>query len=598
MKKFTILLLLLLIPVLVSAQHAKKSVVQKMRVAVNDPVNVVKTKINPFKTMADGNYVVVDTMSNGYGPASGNLNPLAFDPYSGVLCFVHRGYAGYAAGSGQLWYNISTDYGVTWSRVAGGVNTSNPQITGRYPSMAISNAAKGPIDQTIAFFSWPELIGGAFGGIGYGADQPAGAGTEAAFLDQGTPNLYSSASPSWASDKSADMFWVGSYGQSPYGIDVWTTPDFGTINKYSPPQWSDSALGSSGDVELGGESWQGVQYFGVMSGFSSFTNPNPITLPGYSKSTDNGATWSNFKVCDWRQIPKLANYDVLLLSGAGYLQGDMHVDKNSHPHLVVTICDTTVNSTTYSKVAIVDLFETATGWDATVIADDIDTSSTAAWQNGSGMGLGQMGTCDYLAFDTTRNIMAAQYINTGKSGYADVYLKYKKLGDTAWSAAMNLTNSDSTDNSQTQFAPFLRTVVNGNSVQCTAFSMYGYQAGVESPTVNPAAAAIAYVGAETFTVSLTGVNDKIDVNSFALSQNYPNPFNPSTMVNYSLPQKSNVSLKVYDILGREVASLVNATQEAGNHSVSFNASKLASGLYIYTLKAGNNVSSKKMMLLK
>jgi hypothetical protein len=97
----------------------------------------------------------------------------------------------------------------------------------------------------------------------------------------------------------------------------------------------------------------------------------------------------------------------------------------------------------------------------------------------------------------------------------------------------------------------------------------------------------------------TGVNDANQVvRSFNLSQNYPNPFNPSTKINYSLAEKSNVSLKVYDMLGREVANLVNATQEAGNHSVNFNASKLASGMYVYTLKSGNNVMSKKLMLLK
>jgi hypothetical protein len=96
-----------------------------------------------------------------------------------------------------------------------------------------------------------------------------------------------------------------------------------------------------------------------------------------------------------------------------------------------------------------------------------------------------------------------------------------------------------------------------------------------------------------------GVNDGSQIaRSFNLNQNYPNPFNPSTKIDYTLPEKSNVSLKVYDMLGREVANLVNATQEAGNHTVNFNASKLASGLYISTLKSGNNVMSKKMMLLK
>jgi len=94
---------------------------------------------------------------------------------------------------------------------------------------------------------------------------------------------------------------------------------------------------------------------------------------------------------------------------------------------------------------------------------------------------------------------------------------------------------------------------------------------------------------------------------FSLSQNYPNPFNPTTNIEYSIPnvetlratsQMQNVTLKVYDILGREVAVLVNEQQSAGKYRVNFNASNLASGVYMYQLKSGNHVSSKKMLLLK
>ena len=85
---------------------------------------------------------------------------------------------------------------------------------------------------------------------------------------------------------------------------------------------------------------------------------------------------------------------------------------------------------------------------------------------------------------------------------------------------------------------------------------------------------------------------------FALKQNYPNPFNPTTVINFSIPRSSNVTLKVYDMLGREVATLVNETKQGGNYKVSFNASQLASGVYVYTLKAGNFIASKKMMLMK
>jgi hypothetical protein len=85
---------------------------------------------------------------------------------------------------------------------------------------------------------------------------------------------------------------------------------------------------------------------------------------------------------------------------------------------------------------------------------------------------------------------------------------------------------------------------------------------------------------------------------FLLSQNYPNPFNPATVINYRLPTKNLVTIKIYDLPGREVAVLVNEVQDAGTYSVQFLASALASGIYIYHLQAGNFGSTKKMTLIK
>ncbi|MFZ1288666.1 MAG: T9SS type A sorting domain-containing protein [Melioribacteraceae bacterium] len=101
------------------------------------------------------------------------------------------------------------------------------------------------------------------------------------------------------------------------------------------------------------------------------------------------------------------------------------------------------------------------------------------------------------------------------------------------------------------------------------------------------------------------VDDKIIASEFKLDQNYPNPFNPSTKIKYTIPSNvasdfslSKITLKVYDILGKEVATLVNQNQNPGTYEINFNASNLACGIYYYKLQAGNFVSTRKMMLLK
>ena len=85
---------------------------------------------------------------------------------------------------------------------------------------------------------------------------------------------------------------------------------------------------------------------------------------------------------------------------------------------------------------------------------------------------------------------------------------------------------------------------------------------------------------------------------FVLEQNYPNPFNPTTKINFSIPEVQQVQLKVYDVLGNEVATLVNEEKAPGTYEVQFNASNLTSGIYFYTLKAGSFSETKKLMLLK
>jgi hypothetical protein len=96
---------------------------------------------------------------------------------------------------------------------------------------------------------------------------------------------------------------------------------------------------------------------------------------------------------------------------------------------------------------------------------------------------------------------------------------------------------------------------------------------------------------------ITPVTSQIP-NTYSLSQNYPNPFNPVTKINYELPKSGLVTLKIYDVLGKEIASLVNEVKNAGRYTVDFNGSSFSSGTYFYRLESNGFVSTKKMLLVK
>ncbi|MFZ1320793.1 MAG: T9SS type A sorting domain-containing protein, partial [Ignavibacteria bacterium] len=99
---------------------------------------------------------------------------------------------------------------------------------------------------------------------------------------------------------------------------------------------------------------------------------------------------------------------------------------------------------------------------------------------------------------------------------------------------------------------------------------------------------------------ITGVSNNVTsiANSFSLNQNYPNPFNPSTKIAYTIPTNGLVTLKIYNILGKEVQTLVNEIKTSGSYEVNFNGASLSSGVYFYRLESGNFIDTKKMFLLK
>ena len=100
--------------------------------------------------------------------------------------------------------------------------------------------------------------------------------------------------------------------------------------------------------------------------------------------------------------------------------------------------------------------------------------------------------------------------------------------------------------------------------------------------------------------ALTGIKNENSnpVKEYQLSQNYPNPFNPSTTINYQVPSAGLVTIKIYDVLGREVETLVNDEKSQGRYKVEFNGADLASGVYFYRITSNSFTAIKKMLLIK
>jgi len=154
-----------------------------------------------------------------------------------------------------------------------------------------------------------------------------------------------------------------------------------------------------------------------------------------------------------------------------------------------------------------------------------------------------------------------------------------------------------TSNAGTTWSEFNNgAMVNTYSVRAIDFETAGgdttIYAGVSLPVAN--------VGVYEFTWVPVGINDPISniPNEFSLSQNYPNPFNPVTVINFGIPKSSFVTLKVYDISGKELLTLVNEQKSAGIYEVSLDAPQLSSGVYFYKISAGDFTDSKKMILVK
>lgn len=540
-------------------------------------------------------WVATDTMANAFGPASRGIKPMAYDSATGVLALIHRGGLPYAAGSGELWYNISHDGGTTWRRV-GGLN-SGIALLSRYPSCAIVNPSQSSDTSNALFvYAAPQLLpgGAAFGNAMYGVDAPLGGNVAAASEEIGDPAApFWSNAEIWGATSSPEVNWAmfRSNLTTPNDLYRWSTTDFVTINQGVPPTWAASNF-NNGEfgLDIGGTERNGTHY---MSRWGTFTGDlNVVDNLGYSTSTDGGVTWSAWTrpLPDWRSVPGLGSYDWWTYGGAGVYSFDMLVDAQNKVHYFGVVQDTLT-----LVRSLIEVYQTASGWDSKIIGTHLSQTVNLIYPAAAGA-LNQMGNHLNAAMNVAGDVMALVWLDGGtpSDSLTDIWFSWRRLSDASWSTPLNLTQTPGFAELLLQAAPTLKT--NGPN-GWTMFLGRTYETGVTTYPPEAANPSVFYTGQYTWTA--TGVGEQVLApQKYSLAQNYPNPFNPATKIEYGVAQAGYVTLKIFDILGKEVETLVNENKQPGAYRVSFDASSLPSGVYIYRLNAGPYTESRKMLLLK
>jgi plastocyanin len=191
-----------------------------------------------------------------------------------------------------------------------------------------------------------------------------------------------------------------------------------------------------------------------------------------------------------------------------------------------------------------------------------------------------------FSFATVRTVTVANYTFTPAVLNAIV-------GDTVvwtWSIGTHTTTSTTVPPGAAIWDAPISALNTSFAYKITAPGTYNYQCTLHAIFFNM----VATINAQPNSISQTGTT----VNSFELKQNYPNPFNPTTNINFSIPKSEFVKISVFDLLGREIATLSEGKLNSGSYNVKFDASNFSSGVYFYKISAGEFNAIKRMLLLK
>jgi hypothetical protein len=369
---------------------------------------------------------------------------------------------------------------------------------------------------------------------------------------------------------------------------VWGTADYGILQETDV--W-DLSLFQTRGLDIGLCYRNDILYLG---GFATFAgDPDEVYNVFHSTSTDDGLTWSppvgpSLGIGDWRDLPAIASsgYD----DWEANLAFDMLVDHEGRVHFFGVLEDT---DDPYANLAVVEIYETASGWDAKFVSVNLVASTLTNYGSVDQMGF-HVGT----ATTPDGTGMAALWLSAPIPGDSlpDIWAASRDILSDLWSDPMNLSNTPDYAELLLQVAPILRDTPDGYLIHIARC----YEQGIATyppSDVNPAEIFVAAAPLPTGVIGSTGPGTELPFLT-RLDQNYPNPFNAQTQISYTVGSRQSIVLKMYDVLGREVATLVDEPKDAGTHSVTWDAAGLPSGVYYYRLEAGGYVATKKLVLIR
>ncbi len=578
MKNVSMLLGVLLVSVCLGLAGSKK--VQKPDVLVETAAPVVNSSLrslppgSPPRTSVAGNYTTLEGFYD-YQINGGAAQHIRANPANGNLHAIYMATSDSPAVSGdpsrRTWYAFSTNGGTSWN------NFTNLQVPSRRSGFGTLDLGAGPFAGA-AIIANHSILAGAGNQATIFVDFPEGGG---AFSEIGPPTGFGGDEVIWpfvasASDGSVIMAGSRQTGATNHYAG---TSDFVSWSPFATYPGINSP-GGRYPTHANGTGRVGILLNSVTTG--TF----------FLESTNNGVTWASSATEIHPATPpgRVAGVDTF----QAWVGGDFVYNGNEPLFAVDQI---NIGANTVTEEPIIAFFSAPTGWKS--IATSFSTPNVPASRNRAQTNTFQMG---YPAIGMSGSqivvVYQAMQRETSAVGFnfIDVFAVRSTNGGNTWSTPYNVTQTVNLDERYPAISPWNEAgFVN---ITWQEDSQPGSAAFTDLAPLSRARQKFLKLNLASLTFTGVGEGGSELATSFKLAQNFPNPFNPATKIDYTIAKAGLVTIKVYDVLGREVASLLNESLQPGSYQVTFDGHNLASGLYMYKMVANGFTETKRMMLVK